>query len=193
MPMQIKRRLGSPGSPTTLADGQLAFSDPGTPAYDGLPIASDTELYVGSEDSVPDPVVRTLVSRNRQVELAGTQTITGAKTIAIANLKITGATAANMIVTATNTTGDIHWTAAPSGGLLTVAVNANGTLAGDGTAGDPLGVIKLPTPRDFTVQAAAAAGDGSRTVIAITPASFDGTANATMTGFAIQTLDDGTY
>lgn len=193
MPMQIKRRLGSTGAPTTLANGQLAFCDPGTPAFDGLPIASDVNLYVGSEDSVPDPVIRTLVSNARQVELTGAQTITGAKTIAVSNLHITGATAANMILTATNTLGDIHWTAAPSGGLLTVATHANGTLTGDGTAGDPLSVVKLPAARDFTVQTAAAAGDGSITTISITPASFDGTANATMTGFAITRLDDGTY
>lgn len=193
MPMQIKRRLGTAGPPPTLAEGQLAFNDPGTAAYDGLTIANDVNLYVGSEDSVPDPVVRTLVSNARQVELAGAQTITGAKTIAIANLKITGAASANQILAATNTTGDIHWTTAPSGGLLTVATDGV-TISGDGaSAATELEVISIP-PHDFTMTTRAQQPDGSVTNINITPVSqWDATTDWTLTNFAITRLDDGTY
>lgn len=188
MAMQVNRRLHSAGAPTTLQVGQLSWNDPGTV---DTPVANDTVLYIGSEDSSSAPIVRTVVGATRQVELAGAQTITGLKTIAVTNLHITGATA-NQILTATDATGALHWTNAPSGGLTTVATDG-ATLSGDGTSGAVLAVVKLPTARDITIQTAAAAGNGAITTISIVPASFDGSANGTMTGFAITRLDDGQY
>lgn len=191
MVMQVNRRLGSPGAPTTLQQGQLSFNDPQTGTYDGMLIANDTHLYIGSEDSTAAAQIRTLVGPTRQLELAGpAQTIAKSTTIAVTNLHITGGAANNILQT--NGTGTLSWTAAPSGGLL--AVETDGvTLSGNGTSGSELAVVKLPTARDITIQTAAAAGNGAITTISITPASFDGSANGTMTGFAITRLDDGTY
>lgn len=190
MAMQVKRRLGSVGSPPNLVSGQLGYNDPGTPAYDAAPIAEDDALYIGSETSTATAVVRTLVSRTRQVELAGAQTITGQKTIATTNLLLTGATAANQILTASNTTGGLQWTTAPSGGLTSVTVDGV-TIDGDGSA-NALEVISIPE-HDITIQTRAAQPDGSITTINITPAAFDGTADGIMTNFAITRLDDGTW
>lgn len=195
MPMQIKRRLGAAGAPivTSLVEGQLAYNDPGTTTYDGLPIAHDDALYIRSEDSVPDPIVRTLVSATRQVELAGSQTITGTKTIATSALKLTGATATNQILTVSNiTNGDLAWTTAPSGGLMSVATDGV-TIGGDGVAAaTQLEVLSVPE-HDITIQTRAAQPDGSITNINITAAAYDATGDAIMTNFAITRLDDGTY
>ena len=67
----------------------------------------------------------------RQVEIAGAQTITGDKTIDIANIKITGGADGDMLTT--DGTGDLAWTAAPP---ATVTVNA--PLSGTGTSGSPI-------------------------------------------------------
>lgn len=181
MAMQIKRRIGATGAPTALEEGQLGYTDPGA-ALD------DDTLYIGSLDGAT-PVIRTLVSNQRQVEIAGAQTITGAKTIAIANFHLTGG--ANNNILTTNGSGVLSWTAAPSGGLLTVSTDT--TLGGDGTSGDPLSVLHLATARDISIQTRVAQPDGSITSINITPASFDGSAAGLMTNFAITRLDDGTY
>lgn len=181
MTMQIKRRIGTAGAPPTLAEGQLGYNDPAV-------AANDDALYIGSEDG-GTPVVRTLVSHLRQVEIAGAQTITGAKTFSTTSFHLTGGANNNMLVT--DGAGNVSWTAAPSGGLL--AVSTDTTLDGDGTSGDPLSVLHLATARDITIQTRAAQPDGSITTINITPASFDGSANGIMTNFAITRLDDGTY
>jgi hypothetical protein len=178
--MQVKRRIGTAGAPPVLAEGQIGYNDPQV-------AANDDALYIGSTAS-GSPVIRTLVSSTRQVELGGAQTITGAKTIGVANLKLTGG--ANNNILTTDGAGNLAWTAAPSGGLLTVATDT--TLSGNGTSGDPLSVESLATPRNISLQAAAPAADGSKTVITVTPASFNGTADALMTGFTVS-LDDGTY
>lgn len=190
MVMQVRRRLGSAGAPTTLADGQFGYNDPGTAANDAALYASDDSLYIGSEDSNSDPVVRLLVGASRQVELAGAQTITGAKTFSPTSFHLTGG--ANNNILTTDGSGGVSWTAAPSGGLLSVTTDGV-TISGDGTSGDALSVIKLPTARNIGLQAAGAQGDGSITTIAATAASFDGSANADITAFRITRLDDGQY
>ena len=65
--IQIRRRVGSAGVPTTLAEGELAFHDTG---------GGPAELYIGTTPTA----VLTLVAASRQVEIAGAQTVTGAKT-----------------------------------------------------------------------------------------------------------------
>lgn len=181
MTMQIKRRIGTAGAPATLAEGQLGYNDPAA-------AANDDQLFIGSTAS-GSGVVRTLVSNQRQVELAGAQTISGVKTIAVANLRLTGGSNNNILQTDGN--GNLSWTAAPSGGLLTVSTDT--TIDGDGTTGSPLSAVHLATARNISIQTAAAQTDGSITTISITPASFDGSADGIMTGFAITRLDDGTY
>jgi hypothetical protein len=182
MSMQIRRRIGSAGTPTDLVEGQLGYVDPDPTAPAG------DALWIGSDDA-GTPVMRELVSANRQVEIAGAQTITGAKTIAVADLHVTGGAANNILTT--NGLGVLSWTAAPSGGLLVVSVGP--TLGGDGTSTDPLRVLGFETARDITIQTRAPLADGSVTTINITPASFDGTAHGIMTNFAITRLDDGTF
>lgn len=190
MPMQINRRLGAGGAPTALAEGQLSYNDPSVVAYDGLMIAND-HLYVGSQDSTSAPQIRTLIGADRQVELAGAQTITGAKTIAANLFHLTGGGANDILQT--DGAGNLTWTAAPSGGLLSVATGPLGTLTGNGVSGTPLEVSHLPVARNVTIQTAAAAGNGAITTISITPGSSNGSADWTMTNFAITRLDDGTY
>jgi hypothetical protein len=113
------------------------------------------------------------------------QTITGEKRISVGLFKLTGG-ADNDILT-TDGAGNLAWTSAPSGGLLAVSVDPGGTLAGNGTSASPLSVVKLPTPRAISLQAAGG------TTITITSANFDGTASAIMTGFEVTGLDCGTY
>jgi hypothetical protein len=102
--IQIKRRIGSPGRPDELAPGELAYTDPLTDAGDAL--------FIGNGE-----FVKTLVSAERQVELDGEQIIRGEKTIDIANLKITGGQAGDVIET--DGEGNLRWTSAGGGGLPT--------------------------------------------------------------------------
>src|SRR5215469_16986676 len=95
--IQIKRRTGSTGAPSALAAGEPAFSDPGGGAA--------TELFIGTSPAA----VKTLVSPSRQVEIAGSQTITGTKTIDISALKITGGSASNLL--STDGAGNLNWVA----------------------------------------------------------------------------------
>ena len=181
MAMQILRRVGgAPAAPASLVIGQLALNVPST----GLD-ADEGALYAGDGTDV-----LLMVGAARQVELTGDQTISGNKSISVANLKITGG-ANNDILVADGTTGDLRWTSAPAGGLLTVSTDS--TLDGDGTSADPLSVLHLATEREITLQAATPAANGAKTEISIIPAEFDGSGDAIMTGFAVTTLDDGTY
>ena len=181
MAIQILRRIGgAAAAPASLVVGQMALDFPAS----GLD-ADEGALYAGDGTDV-----YTIVSAARQVELTGDQTISGEKTISIANLKITGG-ANNDILVADGAAGDLRWTSAPSGGLLTVSTDS--TLDGDGTSADPLSVLHLATEREITLQAAPPASNGAKTEISIIPAEFDGSADAIMTGFAITTLDDGEY
>jgi hypothetical protein len=82
--IQIRRRTtGAAGAPSTLQPGELAYN------YSG------NTLLIGDGASV----VQVLVSAARQVEIGGDQTITGNKTIASTNLKLTGGSAGNLLST----------------------------------------------------------------------------------------------
>jgi hypothetical protein len=167
--IKIKRRVGSAGIPSSLAEGELAFQDPG---------GGPASLYIGTTPAA----VLTLVSNARQVEIAGAQTITGAKTFSTSTLKITGGASTNILTT--DGAGNISWTAAPGGGIT--AVSHDATMTGDGNA-TPLSVVKLGTAR--TIGLTATGG----TTITATAASFDGSANVNISGFEVTALDGGTY
>jgi hypothetical protein len=167
--IQIKRRVGSSGVPASLAVGELAFQDPG---------GGPASLYIGTSPAA----VLTLVSNTRQVEIAGAQTVTGAKTFSTSSFKLTGGAATNILTT--DGAGNVSWTAAPGGGIT--AVSHDTTMTGDGNA-VPLSVVKLATAR--TIGLAATGG----TTITATAASFDGSANVTISGFEVTGLDGGTY
>ena len=94
--VQHLRRLGVAGAPPSLLQGQFAINDPG-----GTTLPS---LYGGGNAGVV-----TLVSSTRQVELAGAQTITGAKTIDIGLLRLMGGSAGDTI--RTDGLGGISWVA----------------------------------------------------------------------------------
>ena len=106
MAIQLRRRIGSPGAPTTLAAGQLAYLRPvaagATPGPD--------DLYVGDGTAV-----HPLVSNTRQVELDGAQTIVGAKTIAVGNFHLTGGTSGQLVQT--DGSGNLSFTSAVQGPL----------------------------------------------------------------------------
>src|SRR5262245_50454385 len=116
--IQVKRRLGVISIPVAgaLADGELAYNDEtGTPA-------GAQNLYVGSGGAV-----RTLISSTRQVEVAGAQTITGAKTIDVANLKVTGGASGQLM--STDGAGNLAFIPTP---VTVVPSNINPLI--DGTA-----------------------------------------------------------
>jgi hypothetical protein len=167
--IQIKRRVGTTGVPAALAVGELAFQDPG---------GGPASLYVGTTPAA----VLTLVSNARQVEIAGAQTVTGAKTFSPTSFKLTGGAATNILTT--DGAGNVSWSAAPGGGIT--AVSHDTTMTGDGNA-TPLSVIKLAAAR--TIGLAAIGG----TTITATAASFDGSANVSISGFEVTGLDGGTY
>ena len=170
--IQIRRRVGSAGVPTALAEGELAFQDPG---------GGPASLYIGTTPAA----VLTLVSNTRQVEIAGAQTVTGAKTFSpgsAGSFHLTGGAATNIL--STDGAGNVSWTAAPGGGIT--AVSHDTTMTGDGNA-TPLSVIKLATAR--TIGLTATGG----TTITATAASFDGSANVTISGFEVTGLDGGTF
>jgi len=93
--LQHRRRIGSAGPPASLLAGQFGINDVG-----GTSLPS---LYVGT------PTVKTLVSDTRQVEITGAQTITGDKTIAVANLHVLGGTSGDVL--STNGLGNLAWIA----------------------------------------------------------------------------------
>jgi hypothetical protein len=167
--IQIKRRVGSAGTPTALAEGELAFHDTG---------GGPAELYIGTTPAA----VLTLVNNTRQVEIAGAQTVTGAKTFSPTSFKLTGGASTNILTT--DGAGNVSWTAAPGGGIT--AVSHDATMTGDGNA-TPLSVVKLGTARTIGI------GATGGTTITQTPASFDGSANVTISGFEVTILDGGTY
>lgn len=177
--IRIKRRIGGagPAAPTALAEGEMAFNHPatGTDTTNGA-------LYIGGTSNVLQ-----LVSANRQLELTGNQTVQAGsqKTINVADLKLTGG--ANNDILSTDGAGNLRFTGAPSGGLLTVVTDA--TMTGDGTSALPLSNLSLANPRQFSLQTL----PGGGTTITVTPATFNGTADAIITGFEVVELDGGSY
>src|SRR5262249_9043705 len=105
--VQVRRRLGTQGTPPDLLQGQLAINDLG----DGTTLA---RLFGGTVLSPMYPTgVATLVSNLRQVELGGAQTITGDKTIAVANLHVLGGGQGDALVT--DGQGNLTWVAGGGG------------------------------------------------------------------------------
>lgn len=92
-PIQIKRRVtGAAGAPATLLPGELAYNSLGN------------KLVVGDGTGT----VQQLVGSERQVEIAGAQTISGAKTFdAVSKLKVVGGTAGSVLQSADPVTGDL--------------------------------------------------------------------------------------
>lgn len=112
--IQFRRRIPGTGAPATLAAGEPAVA---------ITAGGVADAYVGDGTAV-----RVLVSATRQVEIAGAQTITGAKTIDVANLHVTGG--ADGDVLSTDGAGDLAWIAPPRG--VEVAASAPATpAAGD--------------------------------------------------------------
>lgn len=97
--IQIRRRVNGGGQPDTLALGELAYNIAGQ------------ELYAGDGSTI----AKVLVSATRQVELAGTQTITGIKSIAVDKLKVPGGTAGNVLQT--DGAGNLSYAVLPAGGI----------------------------------------------------------------------------
>jgi hypothetical protein len=145
--IQLLNRIGQPGAPLFLSAGELAYNqpDPEDPQNPG------SVLYAGNSMAV-----EVLVGATRQVELYGDQTITGIKTIDIADLKITGGQ--DQWLLQTDGAGNISWTNAPGGGLTQVATDGV-TLAGTGTTADPLSVVAHTVA--VSVDAATMTGDGT--------------------------------
>lgn len=127
--IQIKRNLGGAAvAVPTLLDGELAYAASGF-----LPNGGKDELVIGNTGSG-----KVLVSSQRQVELAGNQTITGSKTfgsgaklaIAIADLLVSGGAAGDTIVT--DGAGNLTWGASAAGVTgdgTTIIDNGDGTLS----------------------------------------------------------------
>lgn len=134
--IQLKSHIGSAAAVPQLAAGEPAFIDPQLAVTDGTDGGST--LTVGTTVGGA-AATRLLVGASRQVELAGAQTITGVKTIDIANLKITGGATGQGITTDGN--GNLSFAAEAAGGLTAVVTDA--TLTGNGTAASPLSVAAL--------------------------------------------------
>jgi hypothetical protein len=122
MALQIKRRLGgSAGAPSAgaVVAGQLAFNDNGN------------TLFIGGDDE-PAEVI-TLVSATRQVEIAAVQTITGAKTIHVDDLHVTGGDDGDVLATDGN--GGMAWVSQPPASIM---LEPDTALSGNGLVSDPL-------------------------------------------------------
>jgi hypothetical protein len=129
-PISLLNRIGAPGAPLFLSTGELAYNqpDPNNPETPG------SVLYAGNSVSV-----EVLVGAERQVELYGTQTITGIKTIDVADLKITGGAAADFLTT--DGAGNLSFTSVTPGAGLTEVATDGVTLAGNGTSTSPMSVV----------------------------------------------------
>lgn len=146
MPQQIQiKRKTTEGPPDTLAPGELAYRQTGQ------------ILYIGDGTSA----VQDLVSADRQVELEGDQAITGAKTIDVANLKLTGGAPDNLLTT--DGDGNLAFVTAPTGGGLTTP--ATGAEMDAGTRNDV-----FATPRNTRSLIGAAVTTLGTTAKTIVPA-----------------------
>lgn len=122
--IQFRRRIPGAGAPDALAAGEPAVA---------VSVAGVADLFVGD-----GAVVRTLVSANRQVELAATQTVGGVKTFSLTSFRLTGGANGNAIFT--DGAGNLTFAPIPPSGLQTVSVSA--PLGGTGTSGSPLTVTR---------------------------------------------------
>lgn len=130
-PISILNRVGAPGAPPVLGQGELAYNQPDV----SEPNNRSDVLYVGDGASVLE-----LVGAARQLELWGNQTILAGsqKTISVDDLKLTGGQPDWLLTTDGN--GNISWTNAPGGGLTQVVTDGV-TLEGLGTTASPLAVV----------------------------------------------------
>jgi hypothetical protein len=135
MPSIIQLKRSATTTPVALpaagANGELYFARGG---FTDLPphVVATSDLVISD-----GAAFRTLVGATRQVELAGTQTITGTKTIALTALSIPGGAAGNTIVT--DGAGVLTW-GTPAAGM-TAVVTDDVTISGDGIVGDPVSLI----------------------------------------------------
>jgi hypothetical protein len=126
--IQLRRHL------TGVAVAPPASANPGEPFFSipGFTGGGPNSLWIDDGAALVP-----LVDNTRQVELAGAQTITGVKTIDIADLSILGGAANDVLQT--DGAGVLTWGAVAAGGLL--AVEHDATMTGDGTAATPLSVV----------------------------------------------------
>ena len=107
----IKRGSGKPAN-ASLKPGELAYD------------LTANDLYIGEDTTNTGD----MVSPARQVELAGTQTITGTKTINVANLVLpSNAAGVGQVLTGTDTAGTCDWSPAVSITVTSVTTNDNNT------------------------------------------------------------------
>src|SRR5262245_55356413 len=125
MALQIRRRIGgAAAAPATLEEGQLAYNQPAT--------GSDA-LYIGDGSAV-----QLLIGSDRQVELDGAQTITGQKTIDIANLLIEGGNDGDVL--STDGSGVLEWVEQPP-----ASVEVDDPISGDGLTATPVTITPATT------------------------------------------------
>ena len=124
--LKIKRGSGQPPA-SSLASGELAYDDTGNDLYIGNSLGNTADL----------------VSEARQVEIAGDQTITGAKTINVDKLILPGTNAGvGQVLTGTDAAGNFDW--APAASLVIGSATANPSVDGEANAVDAFN--NEPTP-----------------------------------------------
>jgi hypothetical protein len=127
--IQLRRHVtgGQVAPPATLNEGEPFFNLPG---FTG---SGPNSLWIDTGTALIP-----LVDSARQVEVAGAQTVTGAKTFSTTTLRVTGGVADNVLIT--DGAGNLRFgpQTPPGGGI--VAVNHDATMTGDGDA-VPLSVI----------------------------------------------------
>src|SRR5215471_4656800 len=106
--IQIKRRIPGSGAPGTLAAGEPAVA---------VTAGGVADLYVGD-----GAAVRTLVSADRQVELSGTQNVSGQKNFTLTSFRLAGGDPDDAVFT--DGAGNLRFEPISPGGLLAVSVNA---------------------------------------------------------------------
>jgi hypothetical protein len=131
----IKRRLGGGAIPVlpSVNPGELFFSVPGWTGN------GPNSLWVDQGAALIP-----LVDHTRQVELAGPQTITGVKTFGgsgtaifngVVNMQFNDGVAGDILSKGPGTS--VMWSPAPPATVITDGM----TIAGDGTAGDPIALL----------------------------------------------------
>jgi len=115
--IQFKRRVGSAGIPSTLAEGEPAVND--------ISSSGPANLYIGGQGG--GSAVRTLISPTRQLERTGTQTVEAgagnAKTFDESNFKLLGGAADYILQT--DGAGNVEWHGLEDlSGTVSVSVSA---------------------------------------------------------------------